>query len=57
MPLIRFVSFFSVGTLSYIAGYLLTNRIRGGVYLTLFMYALLVLYLAENRRTARKEGR
>lgn len=42
------------GSVGYAFGFLLTDRIRNGVYSSLLLEALFVLYLAESHRVARK---
>jgi hypothetical protein len=53
-PLLYGVSFFVTGSLGYVFGYLVTQRVRGGLYVVIFLYALLVLYLRESYRTGRR---
>lgn len=53
-PLLYGASFFIVGSMTYTAGYLATNRIRDGIYFALFMYVALVLYFLESSRVAKK---
>lgn len=56
-PVVYGVVTATVGVLGYAFGILLVGRIRHGIYCSLFMDALIVLYLLECHRAARKGGR
>ena len=51
-PFVYGFSALLVGCIGYVAGYLMTDEIRCGIYVILFMDTLLVLYLLESRRNA-----
>lgn len=53
-PAVYGLSTFSVGILGYAFGFLLLRTTRAGITCSLFMEALIVLYLLECRRQAKK---
>lgn len=54
-PVVFGGSSFFMGSLGYVGGFLYTNSIRSGLYVSAFMETLLILYLVECVRTTKEE--
>lgn len=53
-PFVYLVSTFAIGSVGYAFGFLITDKIKNGIYASLFLEGLFVLYLLESHRVARK---